>query len=115
MKKTRRKKKTKLTPEQIANNRKTRIFQKKIRDIFTITGFKYINTRNMHIEVGNRRVEIDSMFLYENILLICEDTSTTVNIKDHIRSKKEAFEQIEDNFSEFIKQVINICPEHSQN
>lgn len=29
MKKTRRKKKTKLTPEQIANNRKTRIFQKK--------------------------------------------------------------------------------------
>lgn len=95
------KKKKKLTEDQIIK-RKDRAFRKKIQTVFTNAGFEHLKTLDKHIKIGNRTVEFDSVYFYENIMLICEDTGTTNDIKSHIRNKKEAFEQVTNNKTEFL-------------
>ena len=86
------------------DKRKKIKFRNKIKYIFNMAGFTYINTENQHIKIGDRTIEIDFILLYKNIMLICEDTMTkTDNIKDHVRNKKEAFIEIGKNFSSFYK------------
>lgn len=93
--------KTKLLEEK-NKKRKARILKNKIKNIFITAGFTYLNTSDKHIKIGLRTVEIDSAFFYENILLICEDTGTsTKNIKEHVRNKSEAFDEINKNFLDF--------------
>ena len=47
--------------------------------------------------VGLRRIEVDSLFIYENIWLLCEDTIKTSSIREHIRTKNESFREIKKN------------------
>ncbi len=47
---------------------------------------------------GSKRGELDAVFLYENIILVCEDTiSASSQIKDHLINKKVLFDEINDN------------------
>ncbi|MEL7570121.1 MAG: hypothetical protein AAGU14_06105, partial [Eubacteriaceae bacterium] len=104
----------KTTPEEQAKNRRVREFKKKIYGIFKTAGFEYINTSDKHLKIQHRIVEIDSVYFYENILLICEDTGRTNKIKDHIRSKKQAFDEIENNFSIYFEWLCNNFPEKTE-
>ena len=80
--------KTKKSQEEIKKTRLSRKIRNSIKNTFIMAGFKYLNTQNKHFKIGNRTVEIDFVFIYENIILICEDTITkTDNIKDHVRKK----------------------------
>lgn len=97
-KKKNNKKKIKLTDEQ----KEKRVFENKIRNIFKTAGFNQVNMRNKHFEVGNRIIEIDSLFYFENIILICEDTTSIKKDKDHIRKKHEAFNEIENNKTDLL-------------
>ena len=89
-----------LSPQEIEKRkaekkikRKTRQFKNKIKYIFTMSGFKYINSEDHHMKIGFRDIELDAIFLYENIMIICEDTGSGLeHIKDHIRKKQQAFE-----------------------
>lgn len=102
-----------LSPQEIEKKkaeqkvkRKTRQFKNKIKYIFTMSGFRYINSEDHHMKIGFRDIELDAMFLYENIMIICEDTGSGVeHIKDHIRKKQEAFEQIEANKDDFFQRI----------
>lgn len=89
-------------------------FKRKIRNIFTGAGFCYIPTNNHEMNIGLRKVEIDSLFIYENIWLLCEDTVKTTNIRDHIRTKNEAFGEIRKNLPSFIKELNNQFPEQQE-
>lgn len=80
------KKRAPLNSEQLLKREK-RTFKTKIRNIFTGSGFTYIPTNDQEMTIGLRKVEIDSVFIYENIWLVCEDTVKTSNIRDHIRTK----------------------------
>ena len=82
-----------LTQEQIDKRTKT-AFKRKIRNIFTGMGFTYVPTNDHEMAIGLRKVEIDALFIFENIWLLCEDTIKSVNIKEHIRTKNEAFGEI---------------------
>ena len=104
------KKRKPLTPEQQLARTKT-AFKQKIRNIFTGAGFSYIPTNDHEMNVGLRKVEIDSLFIYKNIWLLCEDTVKTTNIRDHIRTKNEAFGEIKRNLSSFIKELSKLFPE----
>ena len=105
-------KKKKVTPtaKQIQERQKAS-FKRKIRTTFSGAGFKYISTNDHHMHIGHRDVEIDSLFIYENIWLVCEDTVQTTNIKDHIRTKNEAFGEIKANKQSFIQSLCDIFPE----
>ena len=113
MKKTDRskvKKRKPLTAEQIEKRTK-RYFKQKIVKIFTDAGFVYIPTNDQEMNIGHRAVEVDALFIYENIWLICEDTVKTSHIREHIRTKNEAFGQIKGNLSDFIGKLVELFPE----
>lgn len=60
-----------LTQEQIDKRTKT-VFKRKIRNIFTGMGFTYVPTNDHEMVIGLRKVEIDALFIFENIWLLCE-------------------------------------------
>ena len=92
-----------MSEKQVASERRAnRIFKNKIKRLFVSAGLQQIKSENHHFDIGLRRVAIDSLFIDENILIVCEDTSTTSDIKSHIRKKHEAFDQIEKNKRTFI-------------
>ena len=104
------KKRNPLTSEQLLKRQQS-AHKRKIRNIFTGAGFNYIPTNNKEMTVGLRAVEIDSLYIYENIWLLCEDTVKTNDIRDHIRTKNEAFGQIMSNISEYIEKLSELFPE----
>jgi DGQHR domain-containing protein len=104
-------KKRKIPTEEQIQKRQQRSFSTKIRNIFTGSGFTYIATNGHEMKVGLRKVEIDSLFVYENIWLLCEDTIKTSHIREHIRTKNEAFNEIKANLSDYINGLVNIFPD----
>lgn len=117
MKKSNRKSKTKSTgkkrpisAEQLEKRTKN-LFKKKIVKTFTDAGFHYVPTNDQEMYIGLRKVEVDALFIYENVWLICEDTVKTTNIRDHIRTKNEAFGQIKSNLSSFIAELNKLFPD----
>ena len=102
------KKRKPISEKPVESNKKVnRIFKNKIKKLFISAGFQQIKTENHHFEIGYRRAEVDSLFIYENILIVCEDTSTTSDIKSHIRKKHEAFDQIDKNKGDFLDWIKN--------
>lgn len=112
MAKNNKKKRSPPTKEQLLKRQKT-AFKRKIRNMFTGAGFSYIPTNDHEMYIGHRKVEVDSLFIYENIWLICEDTVQITNIKDHIRTKNEAMGEIRINFPVFVEELVKMFPEHS--
>lgn len=108
MKKT--KKKQPLTPEQQQARLKV-AFKRKIRNIFVGAGFSYVPINDHEMNIGLRKVEVDSLFIYENVWLLCEDTVKSTNIRDHIRTKNEAFGEIKRNLPNFIDELRKLFPE----
>lgn len=99
-----------LTQEQI-NKRTKAMFKRKIKSIFTGMGFTYVSTNGHEMVIGLRKVEIDALFIYENIWLLCEDTIKSTNIKEHIRTKNEAFGEIKNNLSSFRDKLVKLFPD----
>lgn len=106
--------KKKLTAEQKAaqlKKRKVLAFRKKIRSSFTDAGFTYFSTLDKHFPIGTRTVELDYLFLYENIIVICEDNTKQKKDIDHIRNKNESFAEIRNNKTVFLNWLSNTFPE----
>lgn len=106
--------KKKLTAEQKAaqlKKRKVLAFRKKIRSSFTDAGFTYFSTLDKHFPIGTRTVELDYLFLYENIIVICEDNTKQKKDIDHIRNKNESFAEIRSNKTAFLNWLSNTFPE----
>lgn len=108
------KNKSKLTPEQKQQKRIKGLFKRKIRDVFTGAGFTYIATNDHEMNIGLRAVEVDALFIYENIWLLCEDTIKTSEIREHIRTKNEAFGEIRQHLQDFITSLVSLFPEKSE-
>ena len=111
------KRKFKTTREEKILKRQITNFNNKIRYTFTNADFSYINSSNKHFVIGDRTIEIDKIFYYQNILLICEDTTTNgkSKLKEHILNKEDAFREIEKNLNQFIIKIKELFPEHKEN
>jgi hypothetical protein len=110
MKKSRKRKP--LTEEQKLKRQQS-AFKRKIKGIFAGAGFNYLATNDHEMTIGLRKVEIDSIYIYENIWLLCEDTIKTSEIRDHIRIKNEAFGQIKQNLPEYIQKMKELFPDRN--
>lgn len=104
MAKSIKKKKSPPTEEQQLKRQKAS-FKRKIRNMFTGAGFTYIATNDKEMYIGHRKVEVDALFIFENIWLVCEDTVQKTGIMDHIRTKNEAVGEIRDNLPDFISKL----------
>lgn len=91
-----------------------RRFARRVDKIFTSLGFKSLAVTNVEL-VSYRKLEIDSLYIYENIWLICEQTTSKGDskIREHINSKLEVFNYIHDNFKEFHQLLCEHFPERS--
>lgn len=107
------KKKRVLTEEQLRKKRDA-AFQRKIKNTFVNSGFCYLKTSGKEFLIGGRKVELDSIFYYENIMLICEDTGKTTGINDHIRTKDQAFKEIINNVSQLFEWLFLTFPENKE-
>lgn len=100
-----------LSPEERKIRQEKSIFKRKIRNTFLGAGFNYIPTNDKEMIIGYRKIEIDSLFIYENIWLVCEDTIATTGIRDHIRTKNEAVGEIKNNIQQFVNILIEKFPD----
>jgi len=114
MVKTKQKTKKPLTEAQkagLAKKKKEAAFRRKIKTTFTDAGFSYLSSNGKEFKIGCRAVELDYLFIYDNVILICEDTCSRKKDKDHIRNKSESFQEIETHVMEFLQWVGFTFPE----
>ena len=84
----------------LSNEQKLEKLRQKLRFIFETADFTYVESDHHTMYVGLRDIELDMMFVYENIMVICEDTADSDKI-GHAMKKQEAFLQIENYKKEF--------------
>ena len=107
------KKKSLPTEEQLLKREKT-AFKRKIRNIFTSMGFEYIPTNDIHMFLGHRDIEIDSLFVFENVWLVCEDSVRESHVREHIRTKNEVIGIIEEDKGEYLSKLVETFPEKKE-
>jgi len=99
-----RKKQRKLSPEERVRRDTERRFKVRINTIFKNAGFEQVPTRNHQFTFEGRPGEIDNLFLFENILVVVEDTcASSANLKDHINAKAVFFSHLRSHQNEFIR------------
>lgn len=105
------KKKPKLSPDELRARREAASFSRRIRTTFTNAGFTYIPTGGIHRKFGNKEGELDAAFVYKNIILICEDTIATSKIKDHLKNKSILAREIQSNAVETVAWMKSAFPD----
>ena len=112
---TRKKKARKILTEEQKKERdrkkKEAAFKRKIKTTFIAAGFFHLPSNGKTFKIGYRDVELDYLFIYENVILICEDTCGQKKDKDHIRKKNESFQEIRNHLKEFLDWMIETFPD----
>lgn len=108
-------------------------FQERLVYIFVNAGFDHFETERTSFKIGNKDLELDHIFVYENIMIECEDTINSYiyrntdkknkyereNLKykadKHKSNKKEAAELILKYKKDFIDQLGNRYTEFNSN
>lgn len=117
IKKKKLKKAIKLTPEQkkaallVAKQKRIeKKYQKDVSSIFTLAGFTSIKVESHEVVFEGRTGEVDNLFVYENIIVVCEHTYTK-SPSDHLLKKKVLFDLIIESPVKFVKFLIETFPE----
>lgn len=95
-----RRKRRLLTDAEKKERRAQRSFTTRIRATFTNAGFISLPTANVHRQFGDKVGELDHVYVYENIVVVCEDTMS--NDRDHLKNKKILFDEIDTNRDELL-------------
>ncbi|BCA91919.1 DGQHR domain-containing protein [Vreelandella aquamarina] len=81
--------------------------QSLLRTVFAGCGFREIISESITFTFKGDSSEFDYIFAYENLLVICEETSGASNISDHFR-KKQSFATL------FVQDLANALSEYSE-
>ena len=106
------KKKPKLTKEQIGENKKRNAFRKQIEEVFVYSGFQKINVNGKQFELGNRQNELDNCFVYENVIVVCEDTIRELKKAEKAKEKGESYNKNHKLEKQETSAIINADKEH---
>lgn len=74
--------------------------QSVLRKIFEGAGFKHVSADNIHFTVDGRQGEIDHIFVYENVVLFCEET-TEAHASKHCTNKIVLHQKIAEDYPRF--------------
>jgi len=90
-------------------------FRNSAKEIFSKSGFNYIKSENKEFTFkakagGTRTTELDGVFVYENILIILEDTCSN-NPSEHLAKKQLIFDLALKNKNDFIKCLLENLPD----
>jgi len=93
----------KLSRQEKAVRRRDKKFRTDINTVFTNATFKQVPTRGLQLTIADRRGDIDSFFVYENVLVFVEDTTAKINIRDHISKSSSFFDHIAEHPDEALR------------
>lgn len=95
----RKKARKKPTPEELEKKN----HRKEIRWVFRNSGFtKVLSVSDKEFTFKGRTGDIDDVFVYENIIVLAEYTTSTTHLSNHLLMKKILFDHINENKNEFI-------------
>ena len=85
--------------------REARQYKIDINTVFKNASFVQIPTRDIEFNYNGMKGEIDNIYVYDNIVVISEDTCAkeSSNICDHLRKKSFLYKEIEHNTAKFIE------------
>lgn len=78
--------------------------------IFVTAGFQQITVDGTHFQIRERMGELDFAFVYENVLVLCEDTAKN-DISEHFSKKQFFHGLIGKNTHEFCEVLSSKCPQ----
>lgn len=95
----------KLSKEEKALRRRDLKFRTDIKTVFTNATFKQVPTRDTQLTIAGRQGDIDSFFVYKNVLVLVEDTTLTdvKDIRDHIGKSSSFFSHIAEHPDEALR------------
>jgi DGQHR domain-containing protein len=116
MARSKKKKRSKLTPEQKEFRKNQRQFRASIRYVFKTAGFKIIPTRDKLIQIKGRDGEFDCIAVFDNIVLIVEDTcsASSDKIHAHLLKKNQFYEYLQQHQREFFDLLKAEFPEFAE-
>ena len=91
----------KMPVDECQKRRKQRALRKKFLSTFTAMGFVHYQTDHKQFQLGGRDMELDSIFVYENLILLGEDTIDKGH--DHLRTKDDTMQRILANVNTFLQ------------
>lgn len=80
--------------------------------MFGNMGFAHLATEGKEAKFGLRTGELDAVFIFENIVLVVEDTTST-NAFDHAKGKKLLAEQVMSSKADFLVWLKSTFPDHA--
>ncbi len=90
-------------------------YKKSVKEIFTSSGFKYARSEDRHftftIEGAKRTGEFDGIYLFENILVVAEDTCAKNKVNEHLAKKLIIFRLASENPQHFVKCLCENVPD----
>lgn len=87
------------TAQQI-KERERKSYEKRIRSLFEKVGFTRVKTDKINITFHGRSGELDEIFIYENLVIICEYYTGQTD-STHFLKKKPLFDLIQSNRNDF--------------
>lgn len=100
----------KLTPQEKLQKRTQQKYRNDVKSIFINAGFARLEVEGTEFVFKGRTGEIDKLFVYENILIVCEDTCIN-KPSDHLLKKKVLFDLILNNKADFVEFLRGKFPE----
>ncbi len=110
MAKHKKRRKQKLSPQERQLRYRQRQFRQRIQNVFRISGFDPIATRNKPIIIGDRRSEFDSVFVYENLVVLGEDTCSQ-STYEHLLKKNQFYDHLAQHKDELIQFLTDTFPQ----
>lgn len=80
-----------------------------LREIFEGAGFKHVASDDIHFSAEGRTGEIDHIFVWENVIILCEET-TEANPRKHCTNKIVFHSKIAENYKKFFDVFSDLCP-----
>lgn len=93
------KKKVLSAAEKLIVRRQTKL-HKDLLSMFRHMGFEFLQVNNFHKIYGGIKSELDAAFIFENLLVICEETISSD--KDHLRKKYDYYTELKKDRDSFL-------------
>ena len=85
------KKQKKKKREQQAERKRRLNFSKQIHEIFVFSGFESLHVNGFQFELGDRSNELDHLYVFENVVIICEDTIKEIRRKEKAADNNQSY------------------------
>lgn len=80
-----------------------RALTKQVLETFEGMGFIHFKTEHMQFKLGGRLIELDHLFIFQNVIIMCEETMGTSHEHDHMRTKNDSMQIIIGHKAEFVQ------------